>query len=391
MLVHKDVTKHTINLESLSKLVLLCYICTLYAFYEIRIYVEVAYLLVFFLYLINRRNNQLTIYFVWSLLFVGVCLLSNLWTLDPTSSYKGTRAVLEVVIIGNLLVIFINSREKLHYLIKCFVIAGVVLVAKLLVTTPFDVWGTERIGSYLYNANTMGLFLSISAIAAMQMSNLKNKKVYYFLIIIFFVFIAFTGSKKAFFLFIFGLGLLYLLNKRNKSKVVFAIPISILFVIVGYQIIMSVPQFYAVLGSRIEVLFSLFTGENNIDASTRVRMELIDIGIQLFKQKPYLGYGLASFTNVSYADVYSHNNYIELLVGVGAIGTIIYYSIYIYIIFKLYKYRGETIGNIFLTIIFLLIFMEYGLVSYFGELYQMIIASSVATIKLIYEEKRKTR
>jgi O-antigen ligase len=184
-------------------------------------------------------------------------------------------------------------------------------------------------------------------------------------------------------LFVAGLGLLYLFNVKKKSKIVIVVPIMFIISFMLFQIVMNVPQFYEILGSRIDSLLSILTGEGNIDASARVRMELIDVGIRLIKQKPFLGYGVASYTNISVKGIYSHNNYIELLVGVGLIGTVIYYSIYFNIILKLLKARKKIVVNLFLTLILLFIFLEFGLVSYFNEIYQLIIAASIPIIKLM--------
>ena len=46
-------------------------------------------------------------------------------------------------------------------------------------------------------------------------------------------------------------------------------------------------------------------------------------------ENPLLGYGLNNYHLFHWSGVYSHNNYIEVLVSLGIIGFIIYYSIFI--------------------------------------------------------------
>ena len=85
-----------------------------------------------------------------------------------------------------------------------------------------------------------------------------------------------------------------------------------------------------------------------------------------------LGYGLDNFRIINLHATghltYSHNNFIEILVGVGAIGFLIYYSYYIKLLFeyiKMYfKHQTDKILNI-TGICFLLMFlMQFGVVSY---------------------------
>lgn len=146
---------------------------------------------------------------------------------------------------------------------------------------------------------------------------------------------------------------------------------------------MNIPEFYNVLGIRIKGMTNFFSGQGNVDDSTLVRIQMIDRGIELFKKKPILGYGIANYSVVSPFSTYSHNNYVELLVGVGIIGTIVYYSIYIYIIFNLLRFKKKDKSlSLFFALVLGIVVMEYGLVSYYIEIYQIIIASAFSAINI---------
>ena len=378
-----------ISYENISKLSLCLFICVLYSFYEIRIYVELTYIILMCFYFISR-GKKFTIYTAWNLLFVGICLVSNLWSIDTNASYLGARAAIEIAIIGNLLIAFIDNEEKVIFLYRCFVIAGFILVMKCIVVVPINMWGTARIGNAIYNPNAIGLHLAISAICAVQLVNIRKKNIYYLVVCIFFVTILLTGSRKSFLFFLIGVPLLYTVNLNKISKKMLIIPIIFLFVLAAYKIVLNVPEFYGILGKRLEGLFNLLLGQGKVDNSTKTRINMINIGMSLFKNKPFLGYGISSYASLSGYNMYAHNNYIELLVGVGLIGTFIYYSIYAYIIFQLTKIRKKILGNNLLIIIVVLAIIEYGLVSYYGEVYQILIASSIAVIKQLKHDRDKT-
>lgn len=387
LILKRKINRHKLNIESACKVILMLYICVLFAFYEIRVFVELLYILVFFLYFITKKKG-LTLYTLWSLVFVVICGLSNMWSIDIGGSLLGTRAAIEIAIIGNLLVSYIDRKDKLNYLMTCFVVAGLILVFKMLIVVPINDWGTQRIGNGIYNANAIGLYLGFATIFASYLSMLKKQKRYYVVICMFFVVILATGSRKAFLLVLLGIAALNIIKSDKVWKKLIAIPISIFIIILGYQLIMNVPTLYNIIGSRIERLIYMFTGLGNVDASTRIRLGMIETGISLFKFRPFSGHGINSFTTISGYDTYSHNNYIELLVGVGLIGTFIYYSIYAYIILNLAKSSRNRIASVFLVVITLLIIIEYGLVSWEGELYQILIAAAFSTVKLINTEKK---
>jgi O-antigen ligase len=310
-----------------------------------------------------------------------------MWSPDLGGSLLGTRAAIEIALIGNLLVSYIDKEDKLNYLMTCFVIAGLILVFKMLIIVPINDWGTQRIGNKIYNANAIGLYLGFATIFAAYLSMLKKQKHYYVIMCMFFLVILATGSRKAFLLVLLGIAALNIIKSDKVWKRLIAIPISTFIIILGYQLIMNVPTLYNIIGSRIERLIYMFTGLGNVDASTRIRLGMIETGISLFKLRPFSGHGINSFTIISGYDTYSHNNYIELLVGVGLIGTLIYYSIYAHIIIKLAKNRRNRIASVFLIVITLLTIIEYGLVSWEGELYQILIAAAFSTIKLVNIKK----
>lgn len=58
------------------------------------------------------------------------------------------------------------------------------------------------------------------------------------------------------------------------------------------------------------------------------RLEMIQVGSDLFWQRPVLGYGLGMFAHVSGMGMYAHNNYCELAVNGGILAILLYYSMH---------------------------------------------------------------
>jgi transposase InsO family protein len=183
---------------------------------------------------------------------------------------------------------------------------------------------------------------------------------------------ALTGGRKYLLVpFIFFLLLLILKNwTTNKLRLVIYLFLYLLVVLFAVWAVINIPALYYSVGVRFEGLMSFFEGNlANPDASTAVRYMMIDNGWHWFLRQPILGYGLNSFafmfSPILY-DVYAHNNYIELLVDLGILGFLAYYSFYVYITAKLIRIQHDSTGlrSFFLAYMLALPIFEVGAVTY---------------------------
>lgn len=346
---------------------------------------EVIYIILLILKAI-KDNVKISNYTLWSTLFFTVCLLSFIYAVDQNIAFKQIFNLLKTLLICNCILFFINGdNKKLDFILKSIIMCSLLLVIMLFVKTPYYHWGSSRLGESVgMNSNDLGLKMAISSIVSIYFTQ-ENKKKYYPLAIIFFTIALLTGSRKAFILLILSLTFLKTLTVKNKKNLIIAIPFLLFFCFLAWNLIMTVPYFYNVLGNRIELMINGFLGKGQVDNSTTIRLYMIDYGMKLFNQKPLFGYGLFNYSALTnYA--YSHNNYVELLVGIGIFGTVIYYSIYINVILKLLKHlRKNKYSGLFVSLIIGLAIMEYGLVSYYEEFYQIIIVCGYCSLRLSKE------
>src|SRR5690606_29786498 len=101
------------------------------------------------------------------------------------------------------------------------------------------------------------------------------------------------------------------------SFVVLAVSISLLIPAVREAITASF--------SRVNRITDTISGDE-VENSSLHRIYFAVEGWEAFKKKPILGYGVNSFRY--YYGLYSHNNFIELLFGLGLIGFLTYYNIH---------------------------------------------------------------
>lgn len=376
-----------INLEKICQLSFGVYICMLYSFIEYRIYAEITFIL---LYLCTYKKITINFYFYWSILWLIFNISSNLWSHSILSSLRGTLGILEIVLLGNIIISFINKISRIHFLMKTFILAGILLILKILYITPFKDLLNGRIGNKMYNANMLGIKLCISFIFLIYyFLNKRELKIRSSLLgVIFIFFILLTGSRKAVFFLFLG-SLLLIINNTKKKAHLFLISIFLISLgIFGYWGMMNNEILYNIIGIRIEKLLNIVNGIKSTDASTRERVLFIEKGITIWKKKLFFGYGTQTFADVSRLGVYSHNNFIEILVSGGIIGIVSYYSIYIFIFYSyiknFYKKKYKE-TKIFFIIILIFFINDLGLVSYGEEYIQIILAT---TISMIYLNKK---
>ncbi len=348
--------------------------------------VTVVTSLLIFAYLALIRKLKLNRYIWWLLIFNTWCLISLFWALNQGHTFDSLKTALAQMIILMPLSMLIRSKEDLYEILKIVVIAILITSVYLLINIDRSTIGQTRITDEGWNANSIGMMTAVATLLCFGIIKdgvSKPRLIFYLAAILFMGYIClFTGSRKSLFILVAGISLYYLFTGKNNKVLVLSGITG--FIFLSYYLIMSVPELYNVMGIRVEGLLAQFTGEGVADSSTRTRMLMMDLGIDWFKQSPLTGYGLNNYrTLLAWAigrSTYAHNNYVELLVGVGAIGTVIYYYIYAHIIKRLFKAarKKEATAALFFALIIILVIIEYGLVSYNGSLMQLAVCLGYA-------------
>lgn len=148
-----------------------------------------------------------------------------------------------------------------------------------------------------------------------------------------------TGRRKIFLLIITSLiiGTYLFYSSIGLKKAIKGIAMGGVAVLIGWILLMKVPTLYNFIGYRLQVaLEAVLRSNNGTDSSINMRNELAEKAIYAWKNNIYLGQGYNAFSAVyNGGGYYSHNNYYELLVSFGVVGTAIYYAKYVFIFVKL--------------------------------------------------------
>ena len=156
----------------------------------------------------------------------------------------------------------------------------------------------------------------------------------------------------------------------------------------------ELPVLYTLIGRRIDsALFTIGfndgSGGNVIDAgSTEKRLDMVNVAIKMFADKPILGWGIGAFAIYSGFGYYCHNNYMEVLVSGGIVLFLLYYIPIIILSLKsLYMVSGpkKDLAIMLLITVFLLDFSTVNFYSNIVFLIRMAIIFELA----IWNQKGK--
>ena len=378
----------SISLSNFYKSILLLFLFALVGFVNVRPFftiIQAIFIGIFAIRFLTRKYH-LSRYTLWSVLTIVYALCSIFISNHQAYTFTQTISFIQPLIFCNLIIPYmLESQGNYKFVLHSLLISAAGLLIRLLLVTPLLLWGTTRVGETIgYNPNTIGLILSLTAILAYNLY-LSDRKIIFFLVTVLLGGASlFTGSRKAFAILVVGIFLLSIITKSDKKQFIFSFVLGVLLLTIFVALILNWEPLYQVIGIRIDSLVQGLLG-GNTDSSTSTRFNMISVGIELFSQKPFFGYGLGNFKYFSGYDVYSHNNYIELLVSFGLFGTVLFYSMHFYILQKgmrLLKNRGFANNSAILAsiIIAIILLMDLGMVSYYGEFSQLLISISYVSI-----------
>lgn len=350
--------------------------------------IKVIFVGVSALHIILKHKIHIDKYVFWMIAFTFFCALSVNWAI----SKQDARSIVSTLILNNICIFFIinllyEDKNRMDLIVNTIIFTSIVSGLQILIRYGFFVFiNGNRSISGVVSANLIGMVAAIaSALAVYKFREQeKSKKLYIVAFALNIIIMILSASRKAIFFFLIPIIIYYILKSKNVLGSVKKLTISFFICALFFVMIMKIPFLYNSVGCRIETMMNGLLGEGETDSSTSFRMTMIEWGIDWFKIKPYWGYGINNYKDLlgtkrtffGAEGVYAHNNYVELLVDVGIVGTLLYYSIYVAIIFKVIKRikKLSTFQMVMFGILIACIINEYGMVTYYAKFNQLILA-----------------
>jgi len=392
------------NVKSLSDLIfltllLLYFIVYMFPFSEMVGYLPCALMIIYSMSRYSLLKFKVQEYHKWSFQVLLFFLLSSIWALRPILSYWSVMQMIKLMVFTFGIYKYCSNYERLLDVLKVFVFANILFLFFVLFYFDLSTLGQERMSDSENGINGNALAVTftfcmycIFIMFKLVRLNVIKRFLYYTLCVLFFIMILFTGSRTALVLIFFPFSFYLFLKSKYKLVSIFMISS---FLLLMFIIVMKIPSFYAVIGSRMMDAVNIATG-NSTGAEDSSRVLLILYGLEWFKANPFMGIGINNYrvlSNTVYPFVgknfYAHNNIIELLVDVGLVGLFIYYR-YILILIKgvLKIKKGGTIVIIVSCLTITLFINDFVSMSFYEWEMQFLICITFVLLSLLKKREQ---
>lgn len=329
--------------------------------------------------IITKRKWMFRMNFMsgWMLVVYAYFCLSLLWAANKVFA-NSLMSLIIIFGISMLLLAVIETTEDVKRLMLVNYLAVLFCAVYLVMTVDISVLGTVRISGDVdgaWNGNAIsGKMCTNIALSFFFMKQAKKKWIKVLIalpIILFAILVFFCGSRRGL-LTLVMICIVYLLINARGVKVINAVLTSVVLAIGLYYLVMNWEPAYNVLGSRLEDMIQGLLGGSG-DGSFNWRRLMLEEGWRYFLEKPVFGWGIANFAHLFGAEhgltTYSHNNFIEILVSGGIVGFMIYYSIYVFVLTKLWKSavrQKEPLAICLFVINFVILVTQFSFVGYYS-------------------------
>ncbi|MDD5406638.1 MAG: O-antigen ligase family protein [Sulfurovaceae bacterium] len=336
--------------------------------------INIFLLIYFSSYLIIKKEIKLSYNYIILAygVFVLLAYMSFFWTdyMEDSQiiSFSLLVILIDLILIYNLIRKF-NISESVLYGVVIGNIPNLLIALGIFSYDTGYKYSMVRFVGTAANPNITAIFLLFSLFSSlMLLANIKNSFVKAILsmnLVLTIYTIALTVSKKGI---LFGVFMILAYYSRYffTKKFLIVIVSTLALVVMLWGIIKDsafTDQKFDLIIKRFDEFVYVVSSGNTAGTSTGYRLKFISIGEDLIGDKPLLGYGVGSFSEVSGTGEYAHNNFIEVAVGLGIIGFFIYYSIYFVLFYKLYFCKNKE-KYLVVIFVFILLLMDAALVSY---------------------------
>ena len=332
------------------------------------------------LYLTFKDNYILNIekynFFWWYLAFVVISIVSMFYSPDRSFLNDSSYLLYTTVTILFCFCTLTDSFEKVIIVMKSYEWGSALLFIILYYTN--NLFTDARIGgSFTGNSNTFALFMMVAFFFTswlfLYYEKNKCKKIIAGVIMIMnLTTVLLSGARKSVIACMVYIVILFLYKKDRKGRrhLIRNVILISLILLYLWKIMISNPYLYEIVGNRMESLMNQLLGNEVMikGSSSYLREEYRHAAMLGWLKSPVWGHGYDSFhfynAVVNGHDVYSHNNFTELLYNLGIIGFVAYYFEYFRLTMLGFKSKIPSVKAITIAGMIGILLTEYGQVDY---------------------------
>lgn len=330
---------------------------------------------------VTRRDFYVPKPFFFLIAFNMLCIVSMLWAVRfDRAMTMAVRTLPLLIVFALILYNYIDEIKDPRVLIDSIYIAGIVLALYTIYMQGGlggymgQLASGERVGGNVNNVNTIGLGTGISAIIAFYYTVTKKKPIH-ILALVLCGFVALgTGSNKALVVMALGCLLILVIDAVSSGSILSLVKLAlgVTAIIAVFVLLLQLPMFETI-NQRFTGMLNAYAGNGTIDHSAYIRNLLVKAGLAQLAQTPALGIGINNGSVVAMKavghDYYLHNNYVELLVDVGVVGTLLFYALPLAALVTCLKRvkQGDVEAVLVVAIMLAWLVIQWGYVAYYAK------------------------
>lgn len=334
--------------------------------------------------------------YTFACLFLFISFVSYLYSFAPDDTFDKVKTLILVAWMSISIYQYIVLSGDLDFVLKVYAFSGTLMALYIILKSDF--MNGARLGNVIGDANLVGITLALTSTVALYLFFMQRKFIYILQFLCMGCVILLTGSRTAAVLLfssviVFLYTSAYLYHWRLKKIVIVTVILgAVLFA--TWQAIMNVPSLYDALGIRIISFFQISRGQHSInnEQSTQLRVLFAQRAFDWFIDSPVWGNGINSFLsyNNTFANgnyCFSHCNYTELLSGLGILGFISYYGIFLYSLLNICIKKNKLAlkyKTLILTLVVEVLIGDIGLVVYYEKCTWILIALLAGVMQQIH-------
>lgn len=337
-------------------------------------------LAVFVIGISNLRFNFAPFH-LFVLQFTLYCYATTFWALNGYYSLEKANGLTQTLIVMSVFyAAFSPMKDNINILIKTILCAGYLVIFYSYFFYGFNrilsmSEDSMRIRNSFINVNVLGMMSALMVLFHIYLHLFEKHRKDIILVIPAVIIIGATQSRKAIFMAIAGVFLLFWFKSRRgpKNNLLpnLRFLISAVVIVVLVESLAHTGLFHGAY-ERVLGLVNSLTGEGEVDSSTSLRAFYRQVGWDQFLQTPILGVGINNspllLARAGTHRTYLHCNYAELAACGGIVGLISYYSMHVYLLYHELKYvKVDTSAVLFLIWLILMLVTDWGAVSYFSK------------------------
>lgn len=288
----------------------------------------------------KRLIAQVFFLMKWFGTFVFVAFLSTRWAYAVQENSYTLSRLFRILVIAICMGLYIDSYERCIAVLKSYIFSSVIMGIVVMLTTPFSQYGqadiSEGFGSFIgQQRNTVGAIMAFTAALCYILWKWDyfpfGKSFAAFTVVV----LVCSGSRGAILQFAICCAV-YILLQDDAKKMFRYISVAVFAGAILIVLMQSIPFLSEMIWKRIENMFLTVLGiKTDADGSAESRELYKVLAFEMFKNKPFLGYGVDGF--YCYLDhvkivggkylrpKYSHCNFAELASCFGVVGLAVWY------------------------------------------------------------------